>query len=185
MSTTAITETIVPAGTWQLDPVHSTVTFEVSYLGGTFKGELEDVRASLVVEDGKGRLEGAATVESVDVKDASLATHLKSPEFFDAERYPELRFVASSIPLTSEDLAFTGEITIKGTTRPVEVRGRLSRPLTDPFGRERVGLALSAVIDRTDFGIDWNAPLPDGQPALANEVTIRADLYFIKGEAAS
>ncbi len=185
MSTTTPTETLVPAGTWQLDPVHSSVGFEVSYLVGTFKGELEDVRATLTVEDGRARLEGVGAVESIDVKDENLAAHLKSPEFFDAERHPELRFLADDISLGSESLAFTGEITIKGQTRTVEVKGRLTPPLVDPFGRERVGLQLTAVIDRTQFGIDWNAPLPSGEPALANEVTIRADLYFTKEQASA
>jgi polyisoprenoid-binding protein YceI len=67
-------------------------------------------------------------------------------------------------------------------TQPVQVEGVVSEPLTDPFGRERIGLTLSATVDRTAFGITWNAPLPNGQQALANEVTIRADLFFLRAQ---
>jgi len=178
MSTTV--SIAVPAGTWQLDPVHSSVGFEVPYLVGTFKGEFRDVQATLAVADGAARLQGAAKVDSVDVKDENLAAHLKSPEFFDAERHPELRFAAGEISLDRDRLSFSGEITIKGVTKPVQVTGTLAPPLTDPFGRERLGLRLSAAVDRTEFGIAWNAPLPSGEPALANEVTIVAELYFVK-----
>lgn len=182
MVTTTPVATLVPAGTWQLDRVHSFLGFEVAYLVGTFKGELTDFQGTLTVADGKGRLEGSARVESIDVKDESLAAHLRSPEFFDAERHPELRFRADGIDLAGERLSFTGEITIKGVTRPVEVTGTLAPPLTDPMGRERVGLKLSAPIDRTEFGITWNAPLPGGGQALSNEVTIVADLFFVRAE---
>src|SRR5437867_3695360 len=94
MSTTIDSLTIAPAGTWQLDPVHSSVGFEVAYLGGTFKGQFRDASATLTVEDGKAQLTGAAQVGSVDVKDENFAAHLQSPDFFDAERNPELRFSA-------------------------------------------------------------------------------------------
>lgn len=178
MSTTATT--IVPIGTWQLDPVHSTVGFEVPYLVGTFKGEFRDVQATLAVADGGATLEGAARVSSIDVKDENLAAHLQSPEFFDGERHPELRFRADGISLEGESVAFTGDITIKGVTKPVAVTGTLTPPLTDAFGKERIGLRLSATVDRTDFGITWNVTLPTGRPALADEVTIVAELYFVK-----
>jgi polyisoprenoid-binding protein YceI len=180
MSTTVAIR--VPAGTWKLDPVHSTVGFEVPYLVGLFKGELKDVEATLTVSDGSGRLEGRARVDSIDVNDETLASHLKSPEFFDAERHPELTFRAEGISLARAELSFPGEITIKGVTQPVQVEGVVSEPLTDPFGRERIGLTLSATVDRTAFGITWNAPLPNGQQALANEVTIRADLFFLRAQ---
>ena len=177
---TNATLTITSAGTWQLDPVHSSIGFEVSYLAGTFKGEFRKVDARLTVEDGRATLEGTADVTSVDVKDETLSAHLQSPDFFDAEREPTLQFVADDVRLDSEAVTAEGEITIKGVTKPVTVTGTVSGPLVDGYGRERIGLNLSAVIDRTDFGMNWNMPLPTGEPALGNEVTIVADVQFVK-----
>ena len=179
MSITEVT-TIAPAGTWTLDPVHSSVGFEIDYLGGTFRGQFRDVEARLTLDDAYASLEGAAIVASVDVKDENLAAHLQSPDFFDAERHPELRFVANEIAISGERVTGLGEITIKGVTQPVEVSGTITPPLTDLYGRDRIGLTVSATIDRTAFGVSWNAPLPTGEPALSNEVTLVAELYFVK-----
>ena len=177
MSTTA---TEVSTGTWQLDPVHSSVGFEVAYLAGTFRGEFHEVTAELAVDGESARLDGIAKVASVDVKDENLSTHLQSPDFFDAERHPELRFTAEGVDLTNPQLNTRGEITIKGVTHPVEVTGTVSSPMADPYGYDRIGLQLTATVDRTAFGVSWNNPLPSGEPALANEVRIITDLQFIK-----
>jgi polyisoprenoid-binding protein YceI len=174
------TQIKVPAGTWNLDPVHSTAGFEVAYLAGTFRGTFRDVQAELDVSDGRTRIQGTANVASVDVKDENLAAHLQSPDFFDAERHPELRFVAEDVDLESETVEASGEITIKGVTKLVEVTGTISAPITDAWGNERIGLQLSATLDRTEFGLDWNMPLPTGDQALANTVTIVAELQLVK-----
>ena len=180
MSSTA---TFAPAGTWKLDPVHSSVRFEVPYLAGRFKGEFREVDATLSIgEDGRATLEGVAAVASVDVKDENLAAHLQGPDFFDAERFPELRFRAEDVELDGERARVRGEITLRGVTRPLEATGSATPAFTDGFGRERVGLTLETTVDRTDFGINWNMPLPTGQQALSNEVTIVADLQFTKAE---
>src|SRR4051812_9622287 len=113
------TETSAPATTWQLDPVHSSVGFEVAYLAGTFRGSFRDVAATLEVGDGQGTLHGAAEVASIDVKDENLAGHLQSPEFFDAEQHPQLRFRADDVQLDGDHAELAGDITIKGVTRPL------------------------------------------------------------------
>ena len=169
------------AGTWELDPIHSSIGFEVPYLSGTFKGQFREAEAKLVVDDGKAKLEGLARVASVDVKDKNLAAHLQSPDFFDAERHPELHFQAQEIDLDSETVSARGELTIKGVAKPVEVTGTLTPPLVDYTERERIGLVLAATVNRHDFGVDWNMPLPSGGPAIGDEVTIVAELYFIRG----
>ncbi|CAN5115186.1 YceI family protein [soil metagenome] len=179
MSTTEIL-TAAPAGTWQLDPVHSTVGFEVEYLGGTFKGQFREVEAKLVVDEAGASLEGIAKVASVDVKDENLAAHLQSPDFFDAERYPELRFTAEQIDLDGDTIIAPGELTMKGVTKPVTVSGTILPPTTDAYGNERIGLRVSTKVDRTEFGISWNTPLPTGRKALSDEVTIIGELYFVK-----
>jgi polyisoprenoid-binding protein YceI len=174
------TQTKIPAGTWNLDPVHSTVGFEIDYLAGTFRGTFRDVQVQLGSADGEARIEGTADVASVDVKDENLAAHLQSPDFFDAERFPTLRFVAENVDFDSESVLVPGEITIKGVTKPVEVTGTLSVPMADAYGNERFGLKLSAHVDRTDFGLNWNTPLPTGDPALSNDVKIVAELQLVK-----
>ena len=174
MTTTQIRQAL-PTGTWQLDPVHSSIGFEVPYMGGTFRGQFRDVEATIA----DGDVTGSAQVASVDVKDENLTAHLQSPEFFDVERYPELRFASTDVE-GGEELTIRGEITIKGVTQPVELTGRASEPLTDAYGRERFGLTLSTTVDRTAFGLSWNLPLPSGEPALSNAVTLVAGLFFVK-----
>jgi len=183
MSTTE-TLTIAPVGTWTLDPVHSRVGFEVAYQAGTFKGEFTETAAELSVDGEHVSLEGTAKVTSVDVKDENQSAHLQSPEFFDAERYPELRFTATDIRLDGEGkVAVDGEITIKGVTKPVQMTGAVNAPMVDSFGKERIGLELESAVDRTDFGLNWNMPLPSGGQALGNDVKIVAELQFVKAEA--
>jgi polyisoprenoid-binding protein YceI len=175
------TLTIAPAGTWSLDPIHSRVDFEVAYLAGTFKGEFHDVAGELTVDGERASLAGTARVASVDVKDETLAAHLQSPDFFDAERHPELRFAAADIRLNGDtDVSVEGELTIKGVTRPVRVTGTVTAPIEDAYGNDRIGLKLRTNVDRTQFGVDWNQPLPSGQLALADDVTILAELQFVK-----
>jgi polyisoprenoid-binding protein YceI len=177
MSTTA-TRTFT--GTWQLDPVHSSVGFEVDYMAGTFKGEFQDIAAQLTVEGERARLEGSAKVASIDVKDENLTAHLLSPEFFDVALHPELRFTAEDIDLAGNEVSVRGEITIKGVAKPVEVTGTATAPMADPYGNDRIGLRLTAALDRTEFGLNWNSQLPNGEPALANEVRIVSDLQLVK-----
>jgi polyisoprenoid-binding protein YceI len=179
MSTAILT--IAPAGTWSLDPVHSRVDFEVSYLAGTFKGEFHEIGAELIVDGERAWLAGTAQVASVDVKEENLSAHLQSPDFFDAERHPELRFSAEDIRLDGNGkVSVDGELTIKGVTKPVHVTGTVTSPIADYTGNDRIGLNLTTSVDRTDFGVDWNQPLPSGDPALANDVKILAELQFVK-----
>ena len=173
--------TVAPAGTWNLDAVHSRVDFEVSYLAGRFKGHFNEIAAELTVEDERATLEGTTKVASIDVNEENLSAHLQSPDFFDAEQYPELRFTAEDIRLDGDgQVSVDGELTIKGVTQPVTVTGTVTAPMADPYGTERIGLNLTTKVDRTNFGINWNNPLPSGEPSLANDVTILAELQFVK-----
>jgi polyisoprenoid-binding protein YceI len=175
MSTAQKTQAL-PTGTWNSDSVHSDIGFSVEYMAGTFTGSFSKFEAQLA----DGTLAGSADVSSVQVKDPNLEVHLSSPEFFDAERHPQLSFEAREISRDGDEVTIDGEITIKGVTRPVELRGTISDPITDPWGNERFGLKLETTVDRTDFGLDWNNPLPSGEPALANEVRLFADLQLVK-----
>jgi polyisoprenoid-binding protein YceI len=181
MSTTTA-ELQIPAGTYTIDKVHSTIGFAVKHMVvSTFRGRFEDYDASLTVgEDGTPRLTGTVRVGSIVVKDPNLEAHLQSPEFFDAERHPELRFESDSLRADGDEVVLDGRLTIKGETRPVEARGSLVGPVEDPMGNTKLGLELKAIVDRTEFGLNWNAPMPKGGVALANDVTLSVDLEFLK-----
>jgi polyisoprenoid-binding protein YceI len=166
----------LPTGSWTGDTVHSTIGFAVPYLAGTFQGTFSDFEARL----SDGALRGTAEVGSIEVKDPNLATHLQSPDFFDAERFPQLRFEANEISRSGDDLTIAGELTLKGHTESVEIKGHINDPAPDPYGGERLGLQLETTVDRTEFGLNWNNPLPSGDPALANKVTIIVDLQLVK-----
>src|SRR2546423_1786775 len=150
-------ETAVATGTWASDATHSSVGFAVKHMAvGSFKGGFDEFEAKL--EDGV--LSGVARVASVDVKDEQLNAHLQSPDFFDAERHPEIRFAAQDIRLDGDGkVSVDGELTIKGVTKPVAVTGTVTAPIVDAYGNDRIGLNLTTSVDRTDFAADWNAPL--------------------------
>jgi polyisoprenoid-binding protein YceI len=167
---------VVPAGKWSIDKVHSTIGFAIDYMAGTFQGSFGDVDAEL----SDGVLRGSAQVSSIQVNDPNLAGHLQAPDFFDAERHPELKFESKDIRRDGDRLTIVGEIEIKGHTEAVEITGVISEPINDPYGGERFGLKLEAKVDRTKFGVEWNNPLPSGEPALSDEVTLLADLQLSK-----
>ena len=184
MSVVESTKSFAPAGTWAADPVHSHVTFEVTYSGvNTFRGSFADFQATLAGGDTPS-LAGSAKVASVDVKDEQLNGHLQQPDFFDAERHPEISFTATELRRNEDNsVQGSGELTIKGVTQPIELSGTISGPATDPMGRERLGVKLEASIDRTQYGVSWNAPNQSGGDYLANDVKLSAELAFVKAEA--
>jgi polyisoprenoid-binding protein YceI len=186
MSVIENTKQIAPAGTWTADPVHSHVSFEVAYAGvNTFRGGFTDFTVTLTGGD-KPTLEGSAKVASVDVKDENLNAHLQTPDFFDAARYPEITFRATELHRVDGDsVEGEGELTIKGVTEKVTLKGAVaSAPVTDPMGRERLGLRLETGIDRTKYGVSWNAPnQTGGGDYVANDVTLIAELALIHQDA--
>ena len=166
----------LPIGRWSVDPVDSNVGFTIAYMAGTFTGTFSDFDANVT----DGVLQGSAKVASVEVKDPNLEAHLQSPDFFDAERHPDLTFRSNSILRNAEELKIDGEITIKGHTEPVQIAGVISEPIVDPYGGTRYGLKLETTVDRDRFGISWNDPLPNGEPALANGVVLTAELQLAR-----
>jgi polyisoprenoid-binding protein YceI len=171
------TLTALPTGTYNADAVHSSAGFAVKHLLSTFRASFPQFTAELIVaDDGTAKLVGSVPVESVAVKDENLAAHLQSPEFFDAERHPELRFESTEFAIDGPVATITGDLTIKGHTERVSAQGSLVGPIEDPFGNTKIGLQLETVVDRTKFGLNWNAPLPRGGFMLANDVTLTVDL---------
>jgi polyisoprenoid-binding protein YceI len=172
----SITEQTIPSGTWTLDPVHSKAGFSVRHSGiATFRGHFTELSATL--ED--GTLTGAVEVASVDTPVAQLNGHLQSPDFFDAESHPQITFSASDLDADGERLTVRGELTMRGVTKPLEATGTVAGPATYLDGSERIAIALETVVNRHDFGVSWNAPLPGGGNAVGDDVTLTVDLQLV------
>ena len=182
MSTTQ-SRTVLPTGTWNADAVHSQLGFEIAYLGGTFRGTFSPFEATLEVAEGaRPHLEGTTQVANVKVQDPNLEAHLQTPDFFDAERHPELGFVSDDIARDGDSITIRGELTIRGTTQSLELAGSVQDGIVDAYGNERVRFTLEGAIDRLEFGVSWNTPLPSGDPALAKDVALTAELSFVKAQ---
>ena len=178
--TTAQAESTIPTGTWRSDPVHSSVGFAVKHVVGTFRGTFDEFDASLTDESGEPKLAGRAKVESVRVSDESLYGHLLSPEFFDAEQHPEIVFESQRISSDGDKLTVEGELTVKGVTEPVVARGEISGPAPGPVETERLGVDLETIVDRHDYGLDWQMELPGGGKTLGDDVTLAVHIELIK-----
>src|SRR5262249_2968579 len=177
---TAQAESTIPTGAWQSDPVHSSVGFSVRHAVGTFRGSFGEFEATLSAGAGKAQLTGHVPVESVQVKEENLEAHLLSPEFFDRDQTPEIRFESNSIAREGGELVIDGELTVKGITKPVEARGEITGPAPGPDGNDRLGIELESKVDRHDYGLDWNMDLPDGSKMLGDEVTLTVHLELVK-----
>jgi polyisoprenoid-binding protein YceI len=178
-----VLEQQVPVGTWQVDKVHSTVGFSVKHMVvATFRGTFKAFDATLASDDAGLRLTGVVDAASVDVADENLRAHLGSPEFFDVERTPEIRFESSDLRVSDDgSVVVDGQLTIKGHTETVEASGTVAYIEADMTGGERIGVELETIVDRTKFGLNWNAPLPKGGFAVANDVTLGVHLEFTRG----
>jgi polyisoprenoid-binding protein YceI len=179
MTTSTQTQEALPTGSWREDPVHSHVGFEIGYAGGTFKGTFSPFQARFDGNDDP-LLTGEARADSVHVLDENLNAHLLAPDFFDAEQTPLLSFESTAIRRSGNDVAIAGELSIKGVSVPVELTGTIGEALPYPPDSQRFPLHLETTIDRRQFGIDWQMQLPNGEPALANEVKLSTDLFLVK-----
>jgi polyisoprenoid-binding protein YceI len=184
MSTETVTKQQIPAGSWAVDPVHSSVGFAVTHNGvTTFRSGFGRYEARLSGGE-QPRLEGSVEVESIAIEDEMLKGHLLSPEFFDTQRFPQLRFTSTELSVGEDGtLRILGELEIHGEKREVEAGGRFARLGEDAYGKARVGLSLEATVDRRNFGLDWQAELPSGGEVLDYAVTISIDLELVGEEA--
>jgi polyisoprenoid-binding protein YceI len=173
----------ISTGTWQIDRVHSHVGFAVKHMVvSTFRGRFEDYDGELTVAaDGTPSLEGSVAVDSIAVRDENLAGHLQSPDFFDSANHPRISFRSDDVRLGEGGrLEVDGELTIKGNTHRVSARGSLTGPHVDIAGNDKIGVELEAIIDRRDYGLEWNAPLPKGGFALEDDVRLEVSLELVR-----
>ena len=178
----ATTLQTIPTGIYNVDPTHSNVGFEVRHMGiatvrgrfGTFEGKIDATGDAPV-------LEGTVDVSTIDTGDANRDGHLKGPEFFDADQHPTISFHSTGTELGGGgQITLEGEITIKGITKPLELTGEIAENGEDPWGNERIGLELTASIDRREFDLKWNQTLPNGNLLVANEVKLLLGVSAVK-----
>jgi len=170
-------------GRYVVDPDHSSFGFAVRHMGiSTFRGSFAEITADVEADEhGALRITGAAAVESLSVRSPlDLRTHLLGDEFFDVARQPEITFASGPAqPAEGQRITVPGVLTIRNVARDVVAAGTWTSPVEDPFGGVRAALELTTTIDRRDFGMTWNMPLPRGGDALGAEVEISAHLELL------
>jgi polyisoprenoid-binding protein YceI len=182
MSVTTLSPETIPSGTYQIDPSHSSVGFEVRHMGiATVRGAFRRFHGTIDASGDAPALSGTVEVASIDTGDEQRDAHLTSPDFFDVERYPEIAFHTTSLDSTEDgQVKLVGEITIKGVVRPLELTGTAADGGTDPWGNDRIGFEVEGLIDRREFGLTWNQTLPNGNVLIANDVKLLVSVSAVK-----
>jgi polyisoprenoid-binding protein YceI len=174
----------VPTGTWVVDPVHSSIGFEVKHMMiSTVRGHFREFEGTLEAAEDyhDSRVWGKAWTASIDTGNADRDAHLRSPDFFDVERYPEIHFESTAIEHVELGMyQVRGELTIRDVTREVEVEATVEGAAVDPWGNERVGIAVRGVIDRTEFGLTWQERLSGGRLLVGEQVAVRLDVSAVR-----
>jgi polyisoprenoid-binding protein YceI len=174
----------VPTGTWRVDPDHSSVEFEIKHMMiATVRGRFKEFEGTLVAAEdiADSRAYGTVKVASIDTNQPDRDAHLRSPDFFDAERYPEIRFESTRIePHGGPEFRVVGNLTIRDVTREIELAATVEGAKRDPWGNERVGVAARGSINRTDFGLRWQQALETGGFLLGEEVKIHVDVSAVR-----
>ena len=176
-------QTITPPGRWTVDPRHSVVEFAIKHLAiATIKGRFRDFEGALEVEDvtGEVRGHGIVKVESIDTAEPERDGHLLSPDFFDVDRFPEIRLVVRGVePIEETRYRVLAEITIRGIRRKLMLDASVNGSARDPWGNERLSLDLVGSLNRKDFGLRWNQ-IVDAGPVAGAEVRLAASLSLIR-----
>jgi polyisoprenoid-binding protein YceI len=182
MSTT--TPTVIPTGTWTVDPAHSRVGFAVKHMGiATVRGEFTEFEGTLEIgEDlASAKVYGTVKVQSVDTNEPERDEHLRSADFFDAAQFPELRFESTKIEaLDHEEFRITGNLTIRRVTNEIVLHAEAQGTDTDPWGNERVGLEVTGQLSRGDYGMKFNQALGSGNVLVADKVKLALDISAVK-----
>jgi len=180
MSTTS---TVLPTGTWNVDPAHSRIGFRVKHLGiSTVRGEFREYTAQLVItEDGTASASATIKADSIDTSQPDRDTHLKAADFFDVETYSEITYQSTSITaIDDETYEVIGDLTMHGVTKPVTLKAEVGGVETDQYGNERVGLEATGELSRSDYGMKFNMALGSGNLAVSDKVKLDLDISAVK-----
>jgi polyisoprenoid-binding protein YceI len=182
MSATTISPEQIPTGTYNVDPSHSSVGFEVRHMGiATVRGAFRRFEGTIDATGDVPVLKGAVETGSIDTGDENRDGHLKAPDFFDVDQHPAISFETNALEATGDGtVRLAGNITIKGITKPIELTGTAGEGGTDPWGNERIGFEVEGVIDRRDFELKWNQTLPNGNLLVSNEVKLLVSVSAVK-----
>lgn len=174
----AITAETIPgyvAGTWTLDPTHSEVTFSVRHLAiSKVRGSFKKFDATVVTAENPADSTFTASIDvaSIDTNNADRDGHLRTGDFFLVEEFPTIEFVSTGLDHDGSDFLLNGNLTLRGVTKPVVIKGEFGGVITDTYGQTKMGATGTFKINRTDFGVNWNAALETGGFMLGDEVTI-------------
>jgi polyisoprenoid-binding protein YceI len=173
----------IPAGTWNVDPTHSRVGFVARHMMVTkVRGQFSDYTADVAIGDNPldSKVSVAVQMASVDTGSSDRDGHLRTNDFFDVDTYPTMTFESTSIVSDGDDYKLIGDLTVKGVTKSVEFDLEFEGLGADPWGGTRAGFEAKTVIDRTDFGVEFNAALETGGVLLGDKVTIELDIQLVK-----
>ena len=183
MTTTIATKSNYITGTWKLDPAHSRVSFTVKHLMiSKVRGSFDSFNVTIVTAENpkNSTIEAVIDVASVNTGQDARDNHLRTGDFFLVEEYPKMTFVSTSLKDDGNDeFTLTGDLTLRGVTRPVTLKGEFGGVMTDDYGMTRAGATASTTINRHDFGVSWNAPIEAGGLTLGDNVKIEIDLEVI------
>lgn len=174
----------ITAGTYALDPAHTAIGFVARHAMITkVRGNFNKFEGTLTVGENITDSAATATVKtaSIDTNNADRDAHVKNEDFFDVEKFPEMTFIATKFDVNEAgEGTVTGDLTIKGTTKSVDFKVKETGVAEDPFGNTRLGFEAKTSINRTDFGIDFNAPLKTGGVLVSEEIKIELEVSAIK-----
>jgi polyisoprenoid-binding protein YceI len=184
MATVTSAPTLVPTGTWAVDTAHSKAGFAVKHMGiATVRGEFTDFEGAIEIGDdiSAAEVHGSVKVASVDTSEEGRDGHLRSPDFFDAEAYPEMTFASTHIAaVDGETFAITGDLTLHGVTKEIVLHAEVQGADVDPWGNDRVGLEITGQLSRGDYGMKFNQALGSGNMLVGDKVKLALDVSAIK-----
>jgi len=176
--------TLVPAGTWSVDPIHSSVGFSVKHLGiANVRGKFEDFHGTLEIGEGDETARASGIVQGVSINtgDSGRDEHLRSADFFGVEQNPELRFDSTAInPVDDETFEIVGDLTMNGVTKPITLTAEVQGTETDPWGNERVALEVTGQLNRGDWNMTFNQALGSGNLLVGEKVKLQLDISAVK-----
>ena len=184
---TAVIETAPETGSktvWKLDPAHTIVEFSAKHLMiTTVKGRITDIQGTIYADDRNpenSSVDATLNAASIDTRTEQRDNHLRSADFLHAEKFPAIEFRSTRIDGDKEEFKLTGDLTIRGVTKPVTLDVTFEGQVKDPWGGERIGFSAKGKIDRRDFGLTWNQLLETGGLAVGNEIKINIEVEAVK-----
>jgi polyisoprenoid-binding protein YceI len=184
MSIDVLQQTNIPAGTWTIDPSHSEVGFTARHLMSKVRGRFEKFEGTIVTGDAPSAT-ASVDLNSINTHEENRDTHLRSKDFFDVEVNGPMTFTTTSVEGGGQGLLVTGDLSLKGVTRPVTLDVEILGSETDPWGGTRVGFEGSTTISRKDFGVDFNIPMDGGRLMIGDKIEITVNIEAVLNQDAT